>query len=315
MKAESWELEGSCFPPAPGLVRVARMGSAGKGVLSAGIAFSIWGILPLYWKAWFGFAPASVLIAHRTLWSLVVLVPLVCWGRRLGEIGSALRQPRLAAWHLLSGVLLASNWLLYVWSTLNERIIEGALGYYLNPFLSMLLGYFFFGERHAPAQKLAIALALAGVALQFPAVKGVPWLAILLAITFAFYGLVRKRAPLGALSGLFLETLILAPVAAGFLWLATPPAAAVATIQHLPLLATTGIVTVIPLLCFANGARNLRLTTVGILQFIGPTCQLFIGWLVYQEPMPPLRLASFALIWSAIALYASSALRQQRGLA
>jgi chloramphenicol-sensitive protein RarD len=280
--------------------------------LSAGIAFSIWGILPLYWKAWFGFAPASTLIAHRTLWSLLVLVPIVCLRGRVPEIMAALREPRLAAWHLLSGVLLAANWLLYVWSTLNERIIEGALGYYLNPFLSMVLGYFFFRERHTRAQKAAIALALAGVALQFPAVKGVPWLAISLAITFAFYGLVRKRAPLGALSGLFLETLILAPVAGLFLWLGTSAATTQATAAHLPLLATTGIVTVIPLLCFANGARNLRLTTVGILQFIGPTCQLFIGWLVYAEAMPPLRLASFALIWAAIALYAFSALRAQQ---
>jgi chloramphenicol-sensitive protein RarD len=288
------------------------MTPAGKGVLSAVIAFAIWGILPLYWKAFFSFAPASTLIAHRTLWSLLVLVPIVCWRGRLPEIAAALRQPRLAAWHLLSGTLLASNWLLYVWSTLNERIVEGALGYYLNPFLSMLLGYFFFRERHSPGQKAAIGLAMAGVALQFLAVRGVPWLAISLAVTFAFYGLVRKRAPLGAVSGLFLETLILAPVAGLFLWLGTSAATTHATAQHLPLLATTGIVTVIPLLCFANGARNLRLTTVGILQFIGPTCQLLIGWLIYHEAMPPLRLASFALIWGAVALYAFSALRAQR---
>jgi chloramphenicol-sensitive protein RarD len=274
------------------------------GVLSAVIAFFLWGILPIFWKQ-LSFLPPLTIVCHRTLWGLLLL-SLILWLRKgWTDVVQGLRSPSCLGWHALSGFLLAGNWLLYIWATLNERILEGALGYYLNPFLNMLFGFLWFGERHNRTQLIAIALALAGVALQFPAISGWPWVAIVLAISFSFYAVVKKRAPLSSLGGLSLETLLVAPFATA--WLIFHPSHALPSQQPtlaLLLLIAIGAATVLPLLFFGHAARSISLTTLGILQFIGPTIQFLIGWLLYHEPMPPLRLASFALIWSAVALYA-----------
>jgi len=214
---------------------------------------------------------------------------------------------------LAAAVLLGINWILYVWATLNDRIVEGALGYYLNPFFNILFGMLWFGERHNRAQVTAIALALCGVALQIPAVDGLPWVAVVLALTFSLYGVVRKRATAGALAGLTIETTLLAPVAVLMLVLhaQSPVDAFGGTWGNLWLVAAAGAVTVVPLWCFGHAARTIRLSTLGILQFIGPTIQFLIGWKIYGEPMGGLRLMSFALIWSAIAIYAADALRRR----
>lgn len=286
------------------------MNESRSGVASAVAAFFLWGVLPVFWKALVFLPPASI-IAHRTLWSLVLLFLLLGWQRRLGEVVRGLASWRGTGWHLLSGGLLASNWLLYVWATLNGRILEGALGYYLNPFLNMLFGAWFFGERQNRRQLLAVGIAMAGVACQFPAVKGVPWVALVLAITFALYAVVRKKAPLGALAGLAAETTLMAPVALG--WLAWQASQGQAWFGHgstqALLIIGTGLATATPLLCFGHATRTISLTTLGILQFIGPTLQFLIGWRLYGEPMNSLRLVSFALIWTAVVIYAADAWR------
>ena len=272
-------------------------------------AFFLWGVLPLYWKQ-LGFLPPGAIVAQRTVWSLVLLVPLLAWSGDLARTFRRLRDPRTAAWHLLSGALLSGNWLLYVWATLNGRIIEASLGYYLNPFFNMLFGTLWFHERHSRLQLTAIALALSGVLLQVPAVGHFPWVALVLALSFALYAVVRKRAPLGALAGLTVETTLLAPLAAAWLVLGGPPGNAFGgTPGQFLLVAGTGLATVLPLLCFGHATRRLRLTTLGILQFLGPTLQFLIGWRYYGEPMTLPRLLSFALIWLAVALYATTALR------
>ena len=214
---------------------------------------------------------------------------------------TALRSPRVLGWHLLSGSLLASNWLLYVWATLNHRIIEGALGYYLNPFFNMMFGALWFGDKNSRWQLAAISLALAGVALQIPAVGHFPWVALALAITFSLYAVVRKRAPLGSLAGLAAETSLLAPLAMTWLVLThnSPAAAFGGSGTHAALVVGTGLATALPLLLFGYAARTIRLTTLGILQFLGPTIQFFIGWKLYGEPMTGARLLSFGLIWPA----------------
>jgi len=282
------------------------------GILSAIAAFFLWGVLPIFWKH-LDFLPPASIIAHRTLWSLLLLLPVLTFQRQLGTMLRGISTLRGAGWHLLSGVLLASNWLLYVWATLNNHILEGALGYYLNPFLNMLFGALFFGERQNRLQMLAVAVAAAGVACQFPAVKGVPWVALVLAVTFALYAVVRKKAPLGALAGLGAETTLLAPLALG--WLLWQGSQGVALFGpggwSAALVVCTGIATATPLLCFGHATRTLSLTTLGILQFIGPTLQFLIGWGLYGEPLSPLRLISFALIWTAVGIYAADAL--QRG--
>ena len=278
-----------------------------KGLWAGIVAFGIWGVLPVYWKQ-LEFMGATSLVAQRTCWTLLALWPLLLL-RRKGI--SADRQ--VIAWHFLSGALIAGNWLLYVWATLNDRMIEGALGYYINPFFNMLFGALWFGERHSRLQLAAIATAFSGVLLQMPGVGHFPWVALALGSSFSLYGVVRKRSPLGALDGLAVETTLLAPFALAWLFMAhsSVPQAFGESWPHALLIAGTGLVTAVPLLLFAFASRNIRLSTLGMLQFIGPTMQFFIGWKIYGEPMTTVRLLSFGLIWLAIALYGWDSLRRR----
>ena len=285
-----------------------RVDRTRSGVLAALAAFFLWGILPIFWKL-LDFLPPSSIVAQRTIWSLFLVLGILWWrgeGRLLWE---ALRSRRVLSWQLLSGFLLATNWLLYVWATLNGRILEAALGYYLNPFFNMLFGALWFGDKNSRWQLAAIALALGGVALQIPAVGHFPWVSLTLALTFSLYAVVRKQAPLGSLVGLAAETSLLTPVA--LLWLAlanTSPAVAFGgTWAHAGLVVGTGLVTALPLLFFGHAARTLRLTTLGILQFLAPTIKFIIGWQIYGESMTPMRLLSFAMIWLAVGIYAADA--------
>ena len=283
-----------------------------SGVLAALAAFFLWGVLPVFWKL-LDFLPPPSIVAQRTLWSLLLLLGILAWRGEGRALMAALRSPRVLGWYLLSGSLLASNWLLYVWATLNHRIIEGALGYYLNPFFNMMFGALWFGDKNSRWQLAAIALALAGVALQVPAVGHFPWVALVLAITFSLYAVVRKRAPLGSLAGLAAETSLLAPLAMIWLVLAnTSPAAAFGgSWMHAALIVGTGLATALPLLLFGYAARTIRLTTLGILQFLGPTIQFFIGWKLYGEPMTSARLFSFGLIWLAVGIFAADAMKSR----
>jgi chloramphenicol-sensitive protein RarD len=284
-----------------------------SGVLAAVAAFFLWGVLPLFWKQ-LDFLPPGSIVAQRTLWSLVILLVLLFHKREAAGLAGALRNPRLAAWHLMSGTLLAANWLLYVWATLNGRILEGALGYYLNPFFNMLFGVLWFGERHNRLQLAAIALALCGVALQIPTAGHFPWVALTLATTFSLYAVVKKRSPLESRLGLTTETVLLAPVALGWLALqsSSPAAAFGGTLPHGMLVIASGIATTLPLIFFGHAARNISLTTLGILQFLGPTLQFFIGWRFYSEPVTTSRLVTFAMVWTAIGIYATDAVLRER---
>lgn len=258
----------------------------------------------MFWKFLAG-VPVLEITAHRVLWSLVMLIPVLAVRGSLGEALGAFKSPKTLAVHALAAACLASNWLLYVLAMMTDRVLEGALGYYLNPFLYILLGRVFLGETHSRLQLLSIAIAITGVALQLPAVSGVPWIAIGLAFSFAAYGILKKKSALGAFPGLAVETSILAPVALGFcLFLTTAGRSSFgADPATTGLLVATGLATATPLLFFARGARSITLSLLGILQFIAPTGQFLVGWLVYDEPLPALRLASFALIWTAVVIY------------
>lgn len=283
-----------------------------SGVMAALAAFFLWGILPIFWKL-LDFLPPPSIVAQRTAWSLLLVLGILWWRGEGKAFMAVFRSPRAFGWHLLSGSLLASNWLLYVWATLNGHIIEAALGYYLNPFFNMLFGALWFGDKNSRWQLAAIVLALGGVALQLPAVGHFPWIAVVLAVTFSLYAVVRKKAPLGSLAGLAAETTLLTPIA--LTWLAYThtdvPDAFGDTWGHAALIAGTGFATAMPLLFFGYAAKNIRLTTLGILQFIGPTIQFFIGWQLYNEPMTSGRLMSFGLIWLAIAIYAKDAISKR----
>ena len=269
----------------------------------AGVAaFVLWGLLPAYWKGLQDFDPLLV-VAHRVLWSLGVLVLLLAWRKRLGATAAILRQPRLAGRHLVAAILLGFNWWLYIHATLTARILEGALGYFLNPLVTLVLARIFLGEGLSGAQLAAAGMAAAGVALQIAAVGSLPWIALLLAVTFSFYGLVRKQSPLGAVEGTAIETALAAPAA---LWIAASYDGwgfARADAGEAALLFGSGLATTVPLLLFTMAARRIPLGLLGMLQFVSPTLQFLVGWLAYGEPLSSLRLASFALIWAGVGLY------------
>ena len=290
------------------VIQIPRVDQNRSGVVAALAAFFLWGILPVFWKL-LAFLPPASIVAQRTVWSLVLVFAILFWQGEGRTLLTGLKSPRVLVWHLFSGSLLASNWLLYVWATLNGHIIEAALGYYLNPFFNMLFGALWFGDRNSRWQLAAIALALSGVAVQVPAVGHFPWIGLTLALTFSLYAVVRKCAPLGSLVGLAAETSLLAPFA--LIWLAmsnsSPAEAFGGSWPHAALVIGTGFATALPLLCFGHAARTIRLTTLGVLQFLGPTIQFFIGWKLYGEPMTGTRLLSFALIWLAVGVFAVEA--------
>ena len=278
------------------------MSQTKKGTYAALAAFFIWGILPLYWK-WLGRYSLTEIICHRTLWAALVLWLILSWQGQFRATLQRLREPRIALIHFVSGLLLSGNWLLYVWATLNGRIIEGALGYYLNPFFNMLFGHLLFHERHNRWQKIAMLIAMGGVFCQLQDLQQFPWVALALALSFCLYGVVRKKSPLPSLPGLAIETALLLPIAVTFLVVTSVFAGNVTRLLPSPALMTTGLATATPLLLFGFAARNISLTTLGILQFLGPTIQFLIGWKIYHEPISPTKTLSFALIWFAILLY------------
>ncbi len=281
-----------------------NMSQPQKGIAAAIAAFSIWGFLPLYWKS-LSFLDPNSIVAHRTFWSLILLLAIALVARNATPLKALFRSRTTLAWAALSGALLASNWLLYVWAVLNHRILEAALGYYLNPFFNMLFGTLWFAEKHNPRQLIAIAIAFTGVLIQIPATGHFPWIPLVLASTLSLYAVVRKKSSIDAREGLTLETSLLAPIALAWIALypvesgiSPPPAWSAAW-----LIIASGIATTLPMLCFTYAARNIRLTTLGMIQFLGPTLQWIIGWRWYSEPMNPQRLLSFGLIWLAVALY------------
>ncbi len=283
-------------------------------LFAAAGSYLLWGLFPLYWKRFQGI-DATELIAHRMLWALVFLLVVIAAQRAFGKLRAALSTRAGLANNLLSGALLTANWLVYVWAVNAGQIIETSLGYFLVPLFNVVLGRWVFGEKLRRPQLVAVALAALGVALLIWQVGRPPWIALTLAVTFGFYGILRKRSPLGALLGLSAETLLLAPLAVAFLWWRWHDGSgALGQIDHTMtlLLMSTGIVTAVPLLLFAQGARGLRLTTLGLLQYLAPTCQFLLGWITYGEPLSRERAASFALIWLGLLIYSAEALLNQR---
>jgi chloramphenicol-sensitive protein RarD len=288
--------------------------SSASGVLAAASAFVCWGLLPLYWKAISG-VPALEIICHRVVWSLVCTGLLLAFAGGFGTIGRALRSPRTLLLLACSSSLIAVNWFLYVWSVNAGHVLEASLGYYLNPLVNVVLGMAVFGDRLSRIQKIAVALAAAGVAVQLAAQGSLPWIALALAATFGLYGMVRKLMALESLPGLFVETLALTIPAGGWLaWLAYTGAGSMgqAGLATNLLLAGAGVVTTLPLLAFAFGARRITMTTLGVLQYLGPTGMLLLGVLVYGEPFGMVQAATFGLIWAGVILYTVDGLRKLR---
>ncbi len=287
------------------------MKSSTQGMLYALTAFFIWGVAPLYFKH-IGFVPAGEIVTHRIIWSCVFLILLVWWTKSGRAVLAVFRHPRYLALLTLTAVLIAANWLLFIWAINHDHMLESSLGYFINPLLNILLGMLFLGERLRQWQWFAVALAVSGVVLQIVTLGVFPWIALALAGSFAVYGLLRKKMAVDSLTGLLVETLVLTPVAAWYLFLYADSATSQLSQNTLALnlwLIAAGIITTVPLLCFTAGAKRLRLSTIGFFQYIGPSLMFIFAITLYHEPIVWQKWLTFALIWAALVVFRWDALR------
>ena len=274
------------------------------------LAYSTWGLLPIYWKL-FGTTPAIEVLSHRMIWSAMFLCGILLVQRRLDDLLAMLRLPRQVLVLLLTASLLSFNWGLYIYGVNSDRVVEASLGYYINPLVTVLLGFVFLKERLYRGQQVAVALAVVGVGYFIWQLGTVPWIALALAISFAFYGLLRKVVPVAPLVGLAVETLLITPITLLFVvWLGVTGQGRFGESLPMTLLFIgAGVATSMPLLWFNNAAKRLKLATLGFFQYLAPSLSLLLGVFVYGEPFTPVHAVTFGCIWTALLLYSVTALR------
>ena len=286
-----------------------------RSALIAGIAaFTTWGLIPVYWKLLKAVSPPEIL-AHRFVWTSLFLIGLLSWQQRWPEVKAVMRSQRATLFCLCSGLAVATNWFFFIYAVTIGRIIETSLGYFMTPLVNILFGAIFLRERLTRVQLTSVLLAASGVLYLTFGYGRFPWIAVTLCTTFGLYGLLRKQSGTAAIPGLFIETILLVPAALAYLvflkvngtllfdrsgwWLAA-------------LLITTGVVTAVPLFWFGYAARYLRLTTVGFLQYLSPSCSFFLGVFLYHEPFTRGHLITFGLIWIALAIFTFEAIKRWR---
>lgn len=279
------------------------------GVASGISAYLIWGFLPIYWKL-VDHVPSMEVLAHRIVWSLLFMLIMFVAMRKVDQLKYDIRylmtHPKIIAGISLSALFISINWVLFIWAVANERIIEVSLGYYINPLLNVLLGVLFFKEKLNFWQKISVILALIGVSIMTFSFGQVPYISLILAFSFGMYGLVKKQTKIGAMTGLTIETLLLTPVALGFLlWVHEDFSAVFYTDEPTTgfLLIGTGIATAIPLLLFGIGAQKIPLSFIGFLQYIAPTIMLILGVIFYGEDFTSVHAISFIFIWIGLIIY------------
>ncbi|MBB5684519.1 EamA family transporter RarD [Sphingobium boeckii] len=276
-------------------------------------AYLIWGLLPAFFKLLHAVSPGEI-VGQRVLWSLLFIAGLVALRRSLPALRRALANPRVIGFLAISAMLIGVNWLIYVWAVINGHVLAASLGYFLNPLINVALGMIFLKERLGRVQMASVVLAAIGVAiLALGASEGL-WISLGLAFTFGFYGLVRKIAPVEALEGLAIETLILAPFALGWLlWLGQGDGLVFGETTSLSLLlAFGGVLTAVPLLLFAAAARRMPYAELGLLQYVAPTLQFLLAVIAYGEPMTQAHVICFAFIWTGLAIYAAGNVAELR---
>lgn len=282
------------------------------GLICGVAAYALWGLFPLYLKALGDTTPTEI-VAHRILWSAPFGAFILSLRGQWKETFAALKQPRVVTLLAASAVLITVNWLVYVWAVANDRVLQASLGYYINPLIFIAMGVVVLKEKLSRAQAIAVILAAAGVLVLALGAKVFPWPSFILAISFTFYGYIRKTTPVGAMPGLFIETVILSPFALLFLMQLQRQgmlALGHGSVSLDILLFLAGPATVVPLVLFALAARRLSLTMIGFLQYIGPTGQLLLG-LYYGETFTVYHAVCFGLIWGALALISVDALRRK----
>ena len=274
-------------------------------------AYCIWGVAPIYFKL-VGHVQPLEIIAHRVTWSAILLMAVLALSGKLGELRLPLKS---LGWLLLSAMLLACNWLIFVFAVLNDQIIDTSLGYFINPLVSVFLGIFFLGERLRPLQWLALSIAFLGVMIQLVVLGHLPLISLALAFSFGFYGLIRKNLNLPAVSGLALETLLILPFALGYLvWQQAQGALAFSnlSLETDLLLVLGGVVTSLPLLFFAGAVTRLSLTTVGIFQYLAPSLTLLLAVFYFEEPFNRVQFATFFCVWVSIVIFTTEAVGYHR---
>ncbi|KPF78213.1 protein rarD [alpha proteobacterium AAP81b] len=282
--------------------------TARAGLLAGSGAYLIWGLLPLYLKLLTGI-PAGEVLAHRIVWSLPVMAVVTTLAGGWRRLREALATPRLVLLLLASSLCIAVNWLVYTWAILGGHVLDTSLGYFINPLVSVVFGVVLLGERLGRAQQVAVALAALGVVIETVSHGELPLISLALALSFGTYGLIRKRAAVDAATGLFVETLVLAPFAvAWLLWLPGGPLGQPPAL--LALLAAGGVLTALPLLLFGLAARRLPLSTLGLLQYLAPSMVFLQAVFLFGEALDPWRLLAFACIWAGLAVYTLALLRR-----
>ncbi|ELL1514381.1 EamA family transporter RarD [Salmonella enterica] len=285
-----------------------------QGVLLALTAYFIWGIAPAYFKLIY-YVPTDEILTHRVIWSFFFMVALLSVSRQWRQVKRLLKTPKKIFLLALSAVLVGGNWLLFIWAVNNHHMLEASLGYFINPLVNILLGMIFLGERFRRMQWLAVILAVCGVLVQLWTFGSLPIIALGLAFSFAFYGLVRKKIAVEAQTGMLVETLWLLPVAAIYLFgIADSPTSHMGqnALSLNLLLMAAGVVTTIPLLCFTGAATRLRLSTLGFFQYIGPTLMFLLAVTFYGEVPGADKMVTFAFIWVALAIFVMDAIYTQR---
>lgn len=279
-----------------------------KGVLFALAAYGIWGVAPIYF-VWVSFAQPLEVLAHRVIWGIPLLGVLLLLSGQWRDIAGLTRKA--IGYLLVSSAFLSINWLTFIYAIQTERIAEASLGYFINPLVNIVLGWLFLREQLRPIQWLAVSLAAAGVLLELVAQASLPWLGLILALTFGLYGLLRKQVNVPAVVGLSIETSVLAPLATAFLlWLSST--ADPRTLGEVLSLGLGGLITVVPLVCFAAAAIRLPLTTLGFIQYLAPSCALMLALFVYGETVSSERWLTFALIWAALLVFSFEGLYRFR---
>ena len=290
------------------------MAEGRKGLLLGLAAYTMWGLFPLYWPLLRPAGPVEML-AHRVLWSAVTMLVIVAALRRFAQVRGVLRTSRQRRILVVAAVLITVNWGVYIYGVVNEHVVETSLGYFIGPLVTVALGVLVLHETLRPVQKVALGMttaAVLGLTLDY---GRPPWIALTLAVSFAVYGLLKKQVGAGAVEGLTIESAVMAPVALVYLvWLQSTGGGHAFSEGpgHFVLLASSGLVTALPLLCFGGAASRISLTTIGMVQYVGPTLQFLTGVFLLGEPMPAARWIGFAVIWVALALFTLDAVRGRR---
>jgi len=282
--------------------------------LAAIVAYVFWGTFGLYFKALDNIAAPEIL-AHRITWSLAFLSVIVFAKKLWHEVLTILLNPKKLAIFIVSAILISINWGIFIYSIVSGQALEGSMGYFIMPLVAVILGGVFFGEKFSTPQSIAILLALSGVGYQVWVYGKLPWIALTLATTFGFYGMLRKKAPADSVVGLFVETLLITPFAVVYMaYLYTNGAFQFlnADLTEQAFLLIAGPITAIPLILFTFGARKLRYSTAGLLQYINPTCQFLVAIFLFKEEFDVQNLITFGLIWAGLALYSQNTLMQSR---